>query len=130
MIRFQPGTTTAKTIDIEELFKGNSTQLEEARRLAQELARSKVSEIVAGGKLERSGFDRLNSGKDAGSLLVESAQGSRYEEGIRGVRQHYPLAAARVHQRPRSRQHLGAHACGTPNTSGCLRNTAFQSSRE
>lgn len=55
MIRFQPGTTTAKAIDIEELFKGNSTQLEEARRLAQ----------ANGGKLTRDTLEKA-AGKASG----------------------------------------------------------------
>src|ERR1017187_8054906 len=100
----------------------------QSRGFAQQLARRKIPETVAGGQLERSGLDRLDSRQDAGYLLVETTHRPRYQQIIRRLGLYHPVATSRVDEGAGIGKGRGAHVRGTPKMSGWRRTISLHSS--
>ena len=99
----------------------------QARRVAQELARGEVAEVVARGQPEGGGLDRLHRRQDAGDLLVEPAHRAHHQQLVGGVGQHDPFAAARMDQGAGFGESGGAHALGRPEDVRWRRKISLQS---
>ena len=86
----------------------------ETSGVAEQQPGGEVAEVLAAGKPEGRGLDRLDRGKDARDLLVEPADGAKHEEVGGGFGEDDPLAAAGVDEGAGGEGGCGAHGAEGP----------------
>ena len=96
----------------------------ETSGVAEQQPGGEVSEVLAAGKPEGRGLDRLYCGDHAGDLLVEPADGAKHEEVCSGFGEDDPLAAAGIDQGAGGEGRGGVHV-----TAGRVRGFSWERGR-